>query len=65
MSVWAERKLATEEQEVIISPNESYDGIILLCREVEDVKSSFRVYLSYEEAIILSSQLLEFAQNKY
>lgn len=65
MSVWTERKLATEEQEVIISQNESYDGIILLCREVEDVKSSFRVYLSYEEAIILSSQLLEFAQNKY
>ena len=36
MGVWNKRVVCTEEQEVIVQPNEAMDGVVLLCREVAE-----------------------------
>lgn len=62
MGVWNKRVVCTEEQEVIVQPNETMDGVVLLCREVAE-NGGFRVYLSFEEAEFLSEQIKGFCSD--
>jgi len=57
--VWNDRRIFTEEQIVIMQPNESFDSIVLVIEEI-DKKQSARLYLTYGEAKCLAENLLDF-----
>jgi hypothetical protein len=59
--MWVETKLVMDGgyQEVIISQNETQNAIILNIVEVEDASAS-RLYMSYDEALRLSNELMDF-----
>ena len=59
--MWVETKLVMDGgyQEVIISQNETQNAIILNIVEVEDASAS-RLYMSYDEALRLSNELIDF-----
>ena len=59
--MWVETKLVMDGgyQEVIISPNETQDAIVLNIVEVEEPDSA-RLYMSYDEAIRLANELIDF-----
>ena len=54
----------TEEQIVTIQPNESTDGVVLKIGEANGDKSETRLYLSYDEAIILAKQIADFVDER-
>lgn len=62
---WKEVTILTEEQKAIIAPNPEMDGIVLTLCEVDEPKKYFGIYLSYDEAIELGKELINYGnQNK-
>ena len=59
--MWIETKLVMDGgyQEAIISPNETMDAVILNIVEVEQPGST-RLYMSYDEALRLANELIDF-----
>ena len=59
--MWVETKLVMDGgyQEAIISPNETMDSVILNIVEVEQPGST-RLYMSYDEALRLANELIDF-----
>ena len=59
--MWVETKLVMDGgyQEAIISQNETQNAIVLNIVEVEEPSSS-RLYMSYDEAIRLANELIDF-----
>lgn len=59
--MWVETKLVMDGgyQEAIISPNETMDAVILNIVEVEQPGST-RLYMSYDEALRLANELIDF-----
>jgi hypothetical protein len=56
--VWYKIEIATEEQNVEIYPNETYDGIIVETRELSN-KTSPRLYLNKNEMELLIERMIE------
>lgn len=64
--VWHKVSISTEEQNVEIYPNETYDGIIVETKELDD-KGSPRMYLNKDEMelfIIKMREMMEYVINK-
>ena len=62
--VWKERHIYFgTEQEAIIAPNETFNGVVLTLSETMG-SEEFSAYLSYQEAIELGRELMEFAKEK-
>lgn len=58
MKVFVEQRLYTQiEQTVLIQPNESNNGLVLVTRENVDNTSDARLYLTFEEADVLCKLL--------
>lgn len=56
-----ERRLYTEEQIVIMSPNQTKTGIVLsICEADMDDKHETRLYLTFNEAASLADQIDDF-----
>ena len=56
MKIFITTTIATDDQNVSIMPNETYDGIILETKEADD-KLYGRMYLNKEEAELLILQI--------
>lgn len=64
--MWVETKIVMDGgyQEAIIQPNETQNGVVLNVVEVEDTSKS-RLYMSYDEALRLANELIDFvSKNK-
>ena len=59
--MWVETKIVMDGgyQEAIISQNETQNAIVLNIVEVEEPGSS-RLYMSYDEALRLGNELIDF-----
>ena len=59
--MWVETKIVMDGgyQEAIISQNETQNAIVLNIVEVEDTSKS-RLYMSYDEALRLAYELIDF-----
>lgn len=59
--MWVETKLVMEDgyQEVVIQPDETQNGVVLNVVEIEQPGES-RLYMSYDEALRLASELIDF-----
>jgi hypothetical protein len=59
--MWVETKIVMDGgyQEVIISQNETQNAIVLNIVEVEE-PGSVRLYMSYDEALRLANELIDF-----
>lgn len=51
--------ISTEEQNVEIYPTETFDGIIVETKEIDDVTGNPRLYLSNDEMELLISKMRE------
>lgn len=60
MKVWNERILFTEDQIVAIQPNETGNGVVIQINEADDKSVECSLYLNYEDAIFLASQIVGF-----
>lgn len=56
--VWHKIMIATEEQNVTISPTPDYDGIVIETQEVDDTGSP-RLYLNRDEMELLITKMKE------
>jgi hypothetical protein len=59
--MWVETKIVMDGgyQEAIIQPNETQNAIVLRIVEVEEPGSA-RLYMSYDEALRLANELIDF-----
>jgi hypothetical protein len=57
--VWYKIEIATEEQNVSIYPSETYDGIIVETKELDDKTGSPRLYLNKNEMELLIERMIE------
>ena len=59
--MWVETKIVMDGgyQEAIIQPNETQNAIVLRVVETEEPFSS-RLYMSYDEALRLANELIDF-----
>jgi len=60
--MWVETKIIMDGgyQEVVIQENETQDAIVLRVVERQDMSIDSRLYMSYNEAIRLANELIEF-----
>jgi hypothetical protein len=60
--MWVETKIIMDGgyQEAIIQENETQNAIVLRVVETEDMSIDSRLYMSYDEAIRLANELIEF-----
>ena len=60
--MWVETKIVMDGgyQEAIISQNETQNAIVLRVVETEDATLNTRLYMSYDEAIRLANELIDF-----
>jgi hypothetical protein len=60
--MWVETKIVMDGgyQEAIISQNETQNAIILKVVETEDSTLNSRLYMSYDEALRLANELIDF-----
>lgn len=60
--MWVETKIVMDGgyQEAIIQPNETQNGVVLKVVEVENTSLNSRLYLSYDEALRLANELIDF-----
>lgn len=56
--VWHKTIIATEEQNITVSPTPDYDGIVIETQELDDTGSS-RLYLNRAEMELLISKMRE------
>lgn len=57
--VWHKVVIATEEQNVTISPTQEYDGIIIETKELDDNTGNHRLYLNRDEMVLLMTKMRE------
>jgi hypothetical protein len=57
--VWYKIEIATEEQNVSVYPSETYDGIIVETKELDDKTGSPRLYLNVNEMELLIERMIE------
>jgi hypothetical protein len=57
--VWHKITIATEEQNVEIYPTDTYDGIIVVTKELDDKTESPRMYLNEDEMEMLILKMRE------
>jgi len=57
--VWHKVTIATEEQNVGIYPTETFDGIIVEAKELDDKTESPRLYLNKDEMELLILKMRE------
>jgi hypothetical protein len=57
--VWHKVTIATEEQNVEVYPTETFDGIIIETKELDDKTGSPRLYLSEKEMELLILKMRE------
>jgi hypothetical protein len=57
--VWHKVEIATESQNVSIYPTETYDGIIVETKELDDKTISPRLYLNKNEMELLIERMIE------
>ncbi len=57
--VWHKIIIATEEQNVEIHPTDTYDGIIVVTKELDDKTESPRMYLNEDEMELLILKMRE------
>jgi len=57
--VWYKIEIATEEQNVSIYPSETYDGIIVETKELDDKTGSPKLYLNVNEMELLIERMIE------
>jgi hypothetical protein len=60
--MWVETKIVMDGgyQEAIIQPNETQNAIVLRVVETEDTTLNARLYMSYDEALRLANELIDF-----
>jgi hypothetical protein len=60
--MWVETKIVMDGgyQEAIIQPNETQNAIVLRVVETEDATLNARLYMSYDEALRLANELIDF-----
>jgi hypothetical protein len=60
--MWVETKIVMDGgyQEAIIQPNETHNAIVLRVVETEDATLNARLYMSYDEALRLANELIDF-----
>jgi len=60
--MWVETKIIMDGgyQEAIIQENETQNAIVLRVVERQDKSADARLYMSYDEAIRLANELIEF-----
>ena len=60
--MWVETKIVMDGgyQEAIISQNETQNAIVLRVVETEDATLNARLYMSYDEALRLANELIDF-----
>jgi hypothetical protein len=61
-NMWVETKIVMDGgyQEAIIQPNETQNAIVLRVVETEDATLNARLYMSYDEALRLANELIDF-----
>jgi hypothetical protein len=57
--VWHKVTIATEEQNVEVYPTETFDGIIVEAKELDDNTGSTRLYLNKDEMELLILKMRE------
>ena len=57
--VWHKVTIATEEQNVEVYPTETFDGIIVEAKELDDNTESTRLYLNKDEMELLILKMRE------
>jgi hypothetical protein len=57
--VWHKVTIATEEQNVEVYPTETFDGIIVEAKELDDKTESPRLYLNKDEMELLILKMRE------
>jgi hypothetical protein len=57
--VWHKVTIATEEQNVDVYPTETFDGIIVEAKELDDKTESTRLYLNKDEMELLILKMRE------
>jgi len=57
--VWTTTTISTQEQNVEISPNEGFDGIIIETKELDDKTLNGRMYLNKNEMEVLIIKMQE------
>jgi hypothetical protein len=57
--VWHKVTIATEEQNVEVYPNNTFDGIIVEAKELDDKTESPRLYLNKDEMELLILKMRE------
>lgn len=57
--VWNKSVIATEEQNVEIYPTETFDGIIVETKELDDKTGNSRLYLNKDEMELLIIKMQE------
>lgn len=57
--IWHKTEIATEEQNISIYPTETFDGIIVETKELDDKTSSPRLYLNKDEMELLICKMKE------
>jgi hypothetical protein len=57
--VWYKIEIATEEQNVSIYPTETYDGIIVETKELDDKTGSPKLYLNKNEMELLIERMID------
>ena len=57
--VWHKVEIATESQNVSIYPTETYDGIIVETKELDDKTGNPRMYLNEDEMELLILKMRE------
>ena len=60
--VWHKMVIATEEQNVEVYPNETFDCIIVETKELDDKTGSPRLYLNEDEMELLIAKMREMIQ---
>jgi|GEM_PF-2541414 hypothetical protein len=60
--VWHKVVIATEEQNVEVYPNETFDCIIVETKELDDKTGSPRLYLNEDEMELLIAKMREMIQ---
>ena len=60
--MWVETKISMDGgyQDAIIQPNETQDGVVLRVVETEDLNLNTNLYMSYDEALRLANELIDF-----
>jgi hypothetical protein len=60
--MWVETKIIMDGgyQEVVIQENETQNAIVLRVVERQEMSIDSRLYMSYDEAIRLANELIEF-----